>query len=619
MSRQKSIILFLLGSCALVIGYLSIGVGFSGRAVDSFQKPSHGFQSQLFEASTGQHPCSTEQIFYHNGRMTGKLVFWNNQPWERTLFEYLDELSLYSVQTMVYHGQKVSVIRKDLFHSSAAGAQPDQKIESWYYYFDKDRTNSLRQVDTYWPNTNLVRERQVFDEFGGLKVAAIFEYDAGAANHEPDENQEITTVKRMTVINDNGEIVSDYRESTDVDLRQLYTDSEFTDQEIERRIRVSKDASRIPVLVMDGGIDIHHTDLAYKLWRNLNESSNGVDDDGNGLVDDVFGVSDNPRVGHPIQELRLPRYGLPAFSHGTLVASIASRGREDVAIMSASELTTINSSEILPQVERLIESHGVRFTIMSFIFDKQLLAWDTSAERPYQLNQLIQNTPQTLHVVAAGNGAAINGIGFNVDKYRQKGALVPVMLPHDNMLVVGALNTDRLNLQDYASYELADFSNVGELSVDILAPGTRLCGAQMGGGTICQDGTSFAAPYVLNHGVLNVARVNPDLTIYQIKEILMKTAYIPDLDYPFPVRSGGILHPRRAVAAARWLAEHPTQSVEAAVLAVRRADPQPIPGESNDLAYMEALQSFWTLRQMRTNHQWYAQIEHPSNEAPAMP
>jgi hypothetical protein len=300
---------------------------------------------------------------------------------------------------------------------------------------------------------------------------------------------------------------------------------------------------------------------------------------------------------------------MPAFSHGTLVASIATEGREDVAIMAASEITTIHSPEILPHVERFIKSHGVRFTNMSFIFDKQLLATGTGAERTYQIQQLIQNTPETLHIVAAGNGTPINGKGFNVDKYRERGDLVPVMLPQDNTLVVGALDTDRLNLNDYPSYALADFTNVGELSVDILAPGTRMCGAQMGGGTICQDGTSFAAPYVLNHGILNVARANPGLNIHEIKAVLMKTAYVPDLDCPFPVRCGGILHPQRAVAAARWLAQHPDASVDTAVLAVRRAEPHPIAGESNAEPYLSALKSFWALRRLDDAQSWYARAD----------
>ncbi len=538
--------------------------------------------------------------------MTGKLVFWNNQPWERTLIEYMDELSLYSVQSMVYHDQKISLVRKDLFHTSNLDNHQDRIIETWYYHFDKDRANSLRQMDTYWPDTHLVKERQMFDETGGLKARALFEYVPGADCPDPDENEEIHAVTRMTLIDDEGGVVSDYRERTSIELPSLYAEKGLSDVEIGRRVSISQAASRIPVLIMDGGIDIGHPDLAYKLWRNPGELSNGKDDDGNGLIDDIYGVTDNPRLRQPVHDLRLPRFGLPGFSHGTLVASIAVAGREDIALMAASEVTIVNSSVLLPKIERLIQSHGVRYTNMSFVFDKQLLASDFRAERPYQIRQLIENTPETLHVVAAGNGSPMNGRGFNVDRLRRTGDLVPAMLPQDNILVVGALDADHLDIADYPTYKVAPFSNVGEISVDILAPGTQVCGARDGGGTICQDGTSFATPYVLNHGVLAVAEANTGLDIYAIKEILMKTAYIPDLDYPFPVRSGGILHPRRAVAAARWLLNHPNETPETAALAVRRADPAPILGEGNGDRYLTALRAFWSKRRMDHLQTWYA-------------
>lgn len=604
MGRLKKTLTVVLGSCTLLMGLFATELCLWPDKASRNQQDE--LNNGIIQIKSGQTPCSTEQLFYQNGRIMGKLVLWNNQPWERSLFEYLDDLSLYSVQTMVYHGDKVSLVSKELFQYTNADTRPGQKIETWYYYFDKDKANSLRQVDTYWPDTTLVRERQMFDEYGGLQSTALFEY-ATDSEAKPDENDIIGAVTRMTLINGDGEIVSDYRETTSVDLHALYAEHDLTDKEIARRQRISKDLNRIPILVMDGGIDISHPDLAYKLWKNPVEVLNGEDDDDNGLTDDIFGISDNPRLGQPVHDLRLPRFGLPSFSHGTLVASIAACGRDDVAIMAASEMTSNNSSEILPKVELFIKSHGVHYTNMSFIFDKQMLGFDTRAERPHQINQLIQNTPATLHIVAAGNGAPINGKGFNVDQYRQKEDLVPVMLPHDNILVVGALDTNRLHLPDYPTYQLAAFSNVGELSVDILAPGTQMCGARMGGGTMCEDGTSFAAPYLLNHGVLNVTATNPDLSIYEIKEILMKTAYIPDLAYPFPVRSGGILHPQRAVAAARWMAEHPLASVEEAVLAARKADPNPIRGERKDDAYLSELQSFWTLRQMNHGPSYYAQ------------
>ncbi len=46
----------------------------------------------------------------------------------------------------------------------------------------------------------------------------------------------------------------------------------------------------IVVAVVDGGVDVNHPDLKENIWLNKNEiPENGVDDDGNGFVDDMHG------------------------------------------------------------------------------------------------------------------------------------------------------------------------------------------------------------------------------------------------------------------------------------------------------------------------------------------
>src|SRR5439155_18212168 len=48
----------------------------------------------------------------------------------------------------------------------------------------------------------------------------------------------------------------------------------------------------VVVAVIDSGVRYTHQDLALNMWRNLGEiPGNGIDDDGNGYVDDVYGIN----------------------------------------------------------------------------------------------------------------------------------------------------------------------------------------------------------------------------------------------------------------------------------------------------------------------------------------
>ena len=53
-----------------------------------------------------------------------------------------------------------------------------------------------------------------------------------------------------------------------------------------------RDATNITVCIVDTGLDVTHPDLAPNLWVNSGEiPGNGIDDDRNGVVDDVNGFN----------------------------------------------------------------------------------------------------------------------------------------------------------------------------------------------------------------------------------------------------------------------------------------------------------------------------------------
>ena len=53
----------------------------------------------------------------------------------------------------------------------------------------------------------------------------------------------------------------------------------------------SADGPTVVVAVIDTGVDYNHPDLQSVMWKNPDEiENNGVDDDGNGIVDDIYGA-----------------------------------------------------------------------------------------------------------------------------------------------------------------------------------------------------------------------------------------------------------------------------------------------------------------------------------------
>lgn len=73
------------------------------------------------------------------------------------------------------------------------------------------------------------------------------------------------------------------------------------------------DTSQV-IAILDTGVDWNHPDLKNKIWRNQGEiPANGIDDDGNGLIDDIMGWDYIHNDNNPMDD----------NSHGTHVAGIA--------------------------------------------------------------------------------------------------------------------------------------------------------------------------------------------------------------------------------------------------------------------------------------------------------
>jgi subtilisin family serine protease len=205
---------------------------------------------------------------------------------------------------------------------------------------------------------------------------------------------------------------------------------------------------------VDTGTDLTHPDLAANIWVNPNEiPGNHIDDDGNGLTDDVNGWdwadSDNtPDDSRSFEQ-----------GHGTETSSvIGAVGNNGIGISGVDWRV-----RLMP-----LRAATLSDTISAFVYARQQGARviNFSAGFPFYsqaLKDTIDNLGTVLVVNAADNGG-FNGRGDNSDKV----ADIPCKFKSTNLICVAASNQ-----RD----SLTTFSNYGPASVDLAAPGQNVLGA----------------------------------------------------------------------------------------------------------------------------------------------
>lgn len=299
--------------------------------------------------------------------------------------------------------------------------------------------------------------------------------------------------------------------------------TEGVDIEAERAWDITTGSDDVIVAVIDSGIRYTHRDLADNMWRNPGEiAGNGFDDDGNGYVDDVFGIDAITGSGDPSDN----------DGHGTHVSgtigAVANGGGPHVGVAWNVRLMALKflgpegtgtTSDALKCVEYAVE-HGAAIINASWGGDQYVRSMEDAI--------LYAGEAGVLFVAAAGN----RGLDLELaDSY-------PVKYRAEN--IIGVASHD-----DVGSLSL--FSNRGRNFVDLAAPGESIFSTTNTGDDhyLKASGTSMAAPHVSGVAALIKAHI-PDITLSDLKARILKTV-VKDPHYEGAISSVGRLDAYRAL------------------------------------------------------------------------
>ncbi len=273
---------------------------------------------------------------------------------------------------------------------------------------------------------------------------------------------------------------------------------------------ITKGSKKILVAVIDSGVDYNHEDLAKNYWNNpaelgidshgIDKSKNGIDDDNNGFIDDWRGWNFVGNNNNPMDDNK----------HGTHCAgTIGAVGNNGIGITGLNWNSSIVGLKFLDTEGAGSLANGVLAIEYAIKLGVTVMnnSWGGDEYSP-TMAAAIQKASKAgiLFVVAAGNNGIDNDVNLDY----------PAAYPFENIISVGAINTEG---------NLASFSNYGEKSVQLVAPGTNIFSTTPGNSYEQLDGTSMAAPFVTGAIALIKSRF-PQLTSKQIKARLLGTAQL---------------------------------------------------------------------------------------------
>ena len=329
------------------------------------------------------------------------------------------------------------------------------------------------------------------------------------------------------------------------------------------------------VAVIDTGFDRTHPDLADHVWTNLGEvAGNGLDDDGNGHIDDTWGwdfcVNSQPVVG----------------THGTEVAGqVAGDGTNGTVTGMAPDAEIMSLGIDCNTPSRAWEASDYAIAHGAHVITQSYSWWwtDQPDYAAFRRQTDVELAAGVIHANSAGNNGA-NLVSYPIPYNISTPSNAPAPWIHpdqtlaagiSSMLAVGDVNwgTDAIassssrgpsaweNIQantdpnypnvippEYQDYPYQNGTQMGLIKPDLSAYGTGTISTCPGPSYCSFSGTSSATPHVSGTIAL-MLQSNPEATPAELAEALMTTAQHRGTPGKNNVYGAGLLQAYAAVVA----------------------------------------------------------------------
>ena len=290
--------------------------------------------------------------------------------------------------------------------------------------------------------------------------------------------------------------------------------------------KITTGSPNVIVAVIDSGIEWDHPDLADAMWVNEAElnGTQGVDDDGNGYIDDIYGYSYVPRSEQTIK----------GGTHGTHVAgTIGAVNNNKIGVCGIAGGDGENPGVRLMSIEVMTDTQGVDvdfadafayaadngavITNCSWVVDKDILPEDIATGIDYFNTYAGTDESGEVQVGPVKGGLCIFGAGNDGKDW--------VYYPAKDPRVVGVSAIT-------ADYKVAAYSNYGD-GLDLMAPGggdnygpaeLQVYSTYTGHKYAYSAGTSMATPHVTGVAALIASKFQgPGFTAAELRSRLERS------------------------------------------------------------------------------------------------